>query len=578
MHLIVQATILGLLTGGVYALMASGLTLAFGVMRVINVAQGAMIVAGAYVSYSLFTDLGIDPFLSIVIMAPFAFAVGATIQVVFLRPLRMDEREELSLLVTWAIALGIEGILGIVYQTTYRSTLPSYVNDSIIVRGYSISVVRLLAFAASAVILALLYLLLQRTRLGRAIRATVQNPTSAALLGIQTERVAAIGFGISAATATAAGAVFGMITPFNAGSHYDLISRLLTIIVLGGLGSLTGAVIASMVMGVGEAVLAVEISPTWSSIWFFAILILVLLIRPQGLLGTKERGTAVRRVTVAGLVRGGVVTAAFAAFPLTNPAPYLMTYALFTVMYMVLASAWNILGGYSGYLSLGHAAFFGIGAYAEAILFEHISIAGGYRPFYVIPLVGLGVAIASVPIGIVALRVRAATFAIVTISMLFIVQQLAFNLRGLTNGAQGMSMPLPPFPVQTYEHPFYYAMLAVWLGTMLLSWAVFTGKLGLTLFSIRDDEDRARGLGVHTTYAKTVAFAVSAGLTAMAGCIWAYYVGFIYPQFAIDPLVTIGAVLMAFLGGRGTVWGPTLGALILVPAQQYLAYSSDSST
>ena len=281
-----------------------------------------------------------------------------------------------------------------------------------------------------------------------------------------------------------------------------------------------------------------------------------------------------RRVSPIGLVRGGVIGAVFLAFPLMNPAPYLMTYALFTVMYMVLATAWNILGGYSGYLSLGHAAFFGVGAYAEAILFEHISIGGGYRPFYVVPLIGIGVAVASVPIGIVALRVRAATFAIVTISMLFIVQQLAFNLHGLTNGAQGLSMPLPPFPVQTYEHPFYYAMVGVWLGTMLLSWAVYTGKLGLTLFSIRDDEDRARGLGVHTTYAKTVAFAVSGGLTAMAGCIWAYYIGFIYPQFAIDPLVTIGAVLMAFLGGRGTVWGPTLGALILVPAQQYLAYSS----
>ena len=152
-----------------------------------------------------------------------------------------------------------------------------------------------------------------------------------------------------------------------------------------------------------------------------------------------------------------------------DPAPYLMTYALFTVMYMVLATAWNILGGYSGYLSLGHAAFFGVGAYAEAILFEHISIGGGYRPFYVMPLIGLGVAVASVPIGIVALRVRAATFAIVTISMLFIVQQLAFNLHSLTNGAQGMSMPLPPFPVETYEHPFYFAMLGVSGRTMLLA-------------------------------------------------------------------------------------------------------------
>ena len=130
---------------------------------------------------------------------------------------------------------------------------------------------------------------------------------------------------------------------------------------------------------------------------------------------------------------------------------------------------------------------------------------------------------------------RAATFAIVTISMLFIVQQLAFNLHALTNGAQGMSMPLPPFPVETYERPFYFAMVGVWIAAMLLSWAVYTGKLGLTLFSIRDDEDRARGLGVHTTYAKTVAFAVSGGLTAMAGCIWAYYDGLHLPAVRDRP-------------------------------------------
>jgi branched-chain amino acid transport system permease protein len=282
----------------------------------------------------------------------------------------------------------------------------------------------------------------------------------------------------------------------------------------------------------------------------------------------------VRRVTVAGAARGGVATAALVAFPFVFSTPYLMTIGLFTVMYMALATAWNLLGGFSGYLSLGHAAFFGIGAYAEAITFTHIGIGGGYRPFALLPVIGVGVALASVPIGVVALRVRAATFAIVTISMLFIVQQLAFNLHSLTNGAQGMSMPLPPFGVDTYERPFYFCMVAVFLASLLTCWATATGKLGLMLFAIRDDEDRARGLGVRTTYAKVVAFAVSAGLTAMAGGIWAYYEGFIYPQFAIDPLVTIGAVLMAFLGGRGTIWGPALGALILVPAQQYLAYSS----
>src|SRR5436305_1049629 len=270
--------------------MASGLTLAFGVMKVINVAQGALIILGAYLSYSLFKNLGIDPFLGIVVMTPVMFFVGMGLQLLFIRPLREDEREELSLLVTWAIALGIEGLLSLGYSTTFRSTITSYADSSVDILGFPISVVRLLAFAMSAVILGLVYVLLTRTGLGRSIRATVQNPTSAKLLGIDAERVSAIGFGISVATATAAGAVYGMIFAFNPGSHYDLISRLLSIIVLGGLGSFGGAIVAALIMGVGEAVFSAMISPTWSSFTFFIILIAVLVIRPQGLFGLTERG------------------------------------------------------------------------------------------------------------------------------------------------------------------------------------------------------------------------------------------------------------------------------------------------
>ena len=290
MHLFVQACILGLLTGGVYALMSSGLTLAFGVMRVVNVAQGALIVLGAYLSHTLFTWAGIDPFLSIVIMTPLSFALGVALQLAFLRPLRSDEREQLSLLVTWAIALGIEGVLSVIYQTTYRSTITSYANNSWSIHGYVVSQVRVYGFLTSLVILTLLYLILARSRFGRSVRATIQNPVSAELLGIDPQRVAAIGFGISVATATAAGAVYGIVFSFNPGSHYDLISRLLTIIVLGGLGSLGGAVIASLVVGVSEAILAAEISPTWASLTFFLVLIAVLIVRPQGLFGHVERG------------------------------------------------------------------------------------------------------------------------------------------------------------------------------------------------------------------------------------------------------------------------------------------------
>jgi branched-chain amino acid transport system permease protein len=289
-HVFIQACILGLLTGGVYALMASGLALGFGVMRVINVAQGALIILGAYLSYTLYTSLGIDPFVGLLVLTPAMFVLGVVLQLVFLRPLREEEREELSLLVTWAIALGIEGILSVAYQTTYRSTITSYADRSWTVFGYYISVARTYAFAASVVVLLLLFAILRFTKLGRAIRATVQNPTAARLLGVETRLVSALGFGLSVATASAAGAVYGIVFPFNPGSHYDLISRLLTIIVLGGLGSLGGAVIAALFMGLAEALFSAEFSPTWASFTFFVVLIVMLVLRPQGLFGARVRG------------------------------------------------------------------------------------------------------------------------------------------------------------------------------------------------------------------------------------------------------------------------------------------------
>ena len=272
-----------------------------------------------------------------------------------------------------------------------------------------------------------------------------------------------------------------------------------------------------------------------------------------------------------------MVFGALSALPYGFTAPWVQDLFIFTLMYAALASAWNIVGGYSGYISLGHAAFFGVGAYAVAIIFEHISIGSGYRPFYVLPLVGIGVAVGSIPIAWVAYRTRAATFAIVTITLLFVAQQLAYNLHSLTGGSQGATIPTPNFNVADYNVPFYFAMLAILALSMFTSWYVRGSKLGLALFAIRDDEDRARGLGVRTTFAKLTSFALSAGLVAMAGGAWAYYIAFIYPQFAVDPLVTIGMVLMVYLGGRGTLWGPVLGAFILVPAQKYLAYRLGAS-
>ena len=168
--------------------------------------------------------------------------------------------------------------------------------------------------------------------------------------------------------------MYGIVFPFNPGSHYDLISRLLSIIVLGGLGSLGGAVVAALFMGVCEAVFAAEISPTWSSFTFFVVLIAMLVVRPQGLFGARVRGAHLSRLTLrrrrcAPRSSSGSLDRRSRS---CSRAPWVQNLFIFTLMYAALATAWNIVGGYSGYISLGHAAFFGVGAYAIGIMFTHI--------------------------------------------------------------------------------------------------------------------------------------------------------------------------------------------------------------
>jgi branched-chain amino acid transport system permease protein len=249
-----------------------------------------MVILGAYLSFQLFTSWGLDPFLALPITTAALFLVGVGVQWLFLRPLHAGDRSQLSLLVTFAVALLVEGVMSVIWNTTDRDTNTSYVNASWTVFGYRIALVRLWAFLLSLFVLALLYLVLNRTRFGRAVRATVQNPESARLLGVESDWVSAIGYGLGTATAAAAGSVYGMLYPFNPNSHYDLISRLLSIVLLGGLGSIGGAMIGALVISVSSSIVAAVVSPIWSQMTFFVVLLLVLLIRPRGLFGASVRG------------------------------------------------------------------------------------------------------------------------------------------------------------------------------------------------------------------------------------------------------------------------------------------------
>jgi branched-chain amino acid transport system permease protein len=285
-----KAVVDGILTGGVYALMAAGLTLIFGVMEIINIAQGIFVVLAAYLSYVLQVHLGIDPFVGLIITMPLMFGVGVLIEWGFVRRLKEQNRSALSILVTFAVAIVIEGILTQFFSADLRILKAWYVDKSVHVLGFYLPYIYLLGFVLAVVLLIALYLFLYRSRSGKSIRASVQNRTGAELIGININRVSAITFGIGAAVTAAGGMIFGATNSFNPNSGYDLISRLLVIVVLGGLGSIGGALVAAVVALVIEDVTAVLWSPIWASTMFFAVLVVVLLVRPNGLFGQ----TAVR--------------------------------------------------------------------------------------------------------------------------------------------------------------------------------------------------------------------------------------------------------------------------------------------
>src|SRR6185437_704398 len=231
--------------------------------------------------------------------------------------------------------------------------------------------------------------------------------------------------------------------------------------------------------------------------------------------------------------------------------------AVDTLIFAGAAAAWNIFSGYSGYISLGHAVFFGAGAYTAGVAAQDWQISGSAE-FLLLPLAAAVAAVIAVPFGLIALRVRRHTFVVVTIAVFFIFQLMAFNL-AVTGGSVGINAPFLGWDPATYNNPFYYLALIIAVGTTALSWLIRRSRFGLQLRAIRDDEDRARGLGVRVMRVKLVAFVLSATVAGLVGGVWFLYLTQVQPQSGFDPLFDLSLVLMAFLGGLGTISGPIIG-------------------
>lgn len=263
-----------------------------------------------------------------------------------------------------------------------------------------------------------------------------------------------------------------------------------------------------------------------------------------------------------------VLLLALLAFPFAKP--YLFSYnylnqlMVVTLMWITMASSWNLIGGYAGYISLGHNVFFAVGGYLSGTLLVYL----GLSPFLTAPLAGLLAMALGFVVGLITLRTRGPSFIISTIALSLMVRLLLDNWE-LVGGANGLSLPLPPFGRAIGKIPFYYGMLVAAVGSVYLAYRIQHSKFGLGLRAISQDETKAEVAGISTSFYKILAFSVSAFFVGVVGAMWGYSLSYLHPSTFLTIGIAAEMVLMSIVGGRGTVAGPVVGAILLVAVNEF---------
>jgi branched-chain amino acid transport system permease protein len=277
---------------------------------------------------------------------------------------------------------------------------------------------------------------------------------------------------------------------------------------------------------------------------------------------------------LAGTVHALVVLVGLMMLPVVEQSPYVLHILILLFLAVVMGEAWNVVGGYAGQYSVGHAAYFGVGAYTTIILLQYKQIA---------PWFGLWIAIAialvvALVVGSITFRLRGPYFVLASIALAEILRLVALNWKDVTNGAEGILLSeIPPLVIAgktvtdwVSKVPFYYAALGLAVITIAVNWFVEHSKLGYYLQAIREDQDAANSLGIHLSFWKNVALLISAFFTAWAGAFYALYTGFIDTNNTLAIDVSVQMVLICIIGGIGTILGPVVGAIVVVPLSEAL--------
>lgn len=556
----------GLASAASLFLVASGLSIIFGVTRIVNFAHGAFYMAGAYMAYSLTERMGgaLGFWGGIVLAALVVAALGALIEIVLLR--RIYHAPELfQLLATFGVTLIFQDLSVMIWgpEDLVGRRAPG-LRGAVDVFGQPLPSYDVLLIVLGPTVLGLLWLLLHRTRFGILVRAATQDRDMVAALGVNQKWLFTAVFALGVFLAALGGA---LQLPRDAVSHtMDLrvIVEVFVVVVIGGLGSVTGAFVAALLVSELNA-FGILVMPQVSLVLVFAVMAVVLVVRPFGLFGRAE-GPARPPVSVLGrpwapmaaVERAGVaaLVVVAAVLPFVS-GPYLLTVASELLIFALFAASLQFMMSVGGLVSFGHAAYFGLGAYGAALATKTLglSMPGALAAGTGFGLVGAGL------FGWFCVRLSGVYFAMLTLAFAQITYAIAFQWTPVTGGDNGL---LGIWPPGWAANPgvFYGLTLAIAVGGIAALRILTFSPFGYGLRAVRDSALRADAIGVERRSVQWAAFTLAGGFAALAGALFAFLKGSVFPDNLGIPL-SVDGLVMVLLGGVETVSGAVVGALVL---------------
>ena len=568
----------GLASASSLFLISAGLTLIFGVTRIVNFAHGSLFMLGAYIAFSAGTRFGayagsaLGFWSATLIAAAFVALLGALIEALLLKRLYCAP-ELLQLTATFGVVLIVrDAVLASWGPEDRLGPRVAGLDGVVNVLGRAVPEYDLFLLVVGPVVLILLTLLVSRTRFGMLVRAASENRVLAAALGIDEKTLFTVVFALGSFLAGLAGALTLPREPANLGMDLGVIADAFVVTVLGGLGSIPGAFIAAIVIGITKALCiavgTVQVGPfpiafpRLTLVIEFVVMALVLLVRPTGLLGSATVVAPTTHIAVErALVRrpgrhGGIVAAILAVLALLLPLagdPYLLVLATDILVAALFTASLQLIIATGGMISFGHAAYFGIGAYAAALATTHA------WPFpLALVLAPVAAVIASLAFGALAVRVSGIYLAMLTLAFAQILWSIAVQWDTMTGGSNGVTGAWPPDWLGERTHYYLFVLIVVAIALVALAIIAFT-PLGYALRGARDSALRAASSGIDVRARRIKGLAIAAAFAGISGALFAYSKGGVAPDALSIPR-SVDALVMMLLGGQSALFGPLLGA------------------